>query len=54
MEVPLKKAGTYSVELWDTRLGRLISKSSVTAEGKTLTYNLPEIDKDLAIKLILQ
>ena len=50
-EVPGLKAGDYQVEFYDTKTGKILEKSTVTAEGETLTLLLPGFSGDLAVKL---
>ncbi|MBI5684897.1 MAG: hypothetical protein HZC54_07440 [Verrucomicrobia bacterium] len=52
--VPVKKAGAYRVELWDTRSGKIVSTTNARSESQTVKYKLPPIEKDVALKVILQ
>lgn len=50
-EVPGLKAGDYQVEFYDTKTGKILEKSTITAAGETLTLLLPGFSGDLAVKL---
>lgn len=50
-EIPGLGAGDYQVEFYDTKTGKILEKSTVTAEGETLTLLLPGFSGDLAVKL---
>ncbi|MFA5190278.1 MAG: hypothetical protein WC740_06105 [Verrucomicrobiia bacterium] len=52
--VPVKKDGAYKVELWDTRSGKVISTVNARSTSQTVKYALPPIEKDVALKVILQ
>ena len=52
--VPVKKDGAYRVELWDTRSGKAVATSTVRSSANVLNYALPPIEKDVALKAILQ
>ncbi|MDD4870616.1 MAG: hypothetical protein PHR77_08645 [Kiritimatiellae bacterium] len=51
--IPVKKDGNYRIELWDTRSGSVIKTSTARSTDKTVSYALPSIDKDVAMKVIL-
>ncbi len=51
--VPVAKDGTYRVELWDTRRGQVLDKSTIRSNEKKVTCPLPPLDKDVALKVIL-
>ena len=53
VSIPVKKDGTYRVELWDTRTGKVVSSRDMTAHSQTVRYALPPIAKDVALKAIL-
>lgn len=44
--------GKWEAQIWDTYRGIIISKQMLKATGKSLTIQLPNVDKDIAIKLI--
>lgn len=50
--IPVRQAGNYSVEAWDTRTGKVLSTINTTAQKGTVSYNLPPIETDLALKVI--
>ncbi len=50
--IPVSQNGSYRIELWDTRRGTVQSQSSVAAVSKTVTYNLPTVERDVALKVI--
>lgn len=52
LQIPVKRPGTYQVEIWDTRKGTVTKKTSVKADGQRLTVALPDVDKDVALKVI--
>jgi hypothetical protein len=52
MVVPVKKAGVYRVELWDTRSGKVQSQTTVQATANSVKCKLPPIEKDVAMKII--
>ncbi|GAB2565204.1 hypothetical protein [Spirosoma areae] len=54
LQVPVKRAGVYQVEIWDTRKGEITKKTPVKSNGSVVNVALPDIDKDLALKLIYQ
>lgn len=54
LRVPVRRDGSYRVEFWDTRKGSVTAKTTVKATGKTVAVALPDVDKDLALKLIHQ
>ncbi|OGV64797.1 MAG: hypothetical protein A2283_04030 [Lentisphaerae bacterium RIFOXYA12_FULL_48_11] len=51
--IPVKKDGNYRIELWDTRSGNVTATSTAQSTDKAVSYALPSIDKDVAMKLIL-
>ncbi|WP_128548099.1 hypothetical protein [Larkinella soli] len=51
LALSVKQPGTYRVEVWDTRKGVVVGTSSLNAENRTLTIPLPEVDKDVALKI---
>lgn len=51
--VPVAKDAIYQVEVWDTRRGTVVSKSTIRSSGKRVTCPLPPIEKDVALKVIL-
>lgn len=51
LRLTVKQPGTYQVEIWDTRKGAVTTKTSVKSDGQTLTVTLPDIDKDVALKI---
>lgn len=52
--VPVGREGTYRVELWDTRSGKMTRTSHVQSAAKTVDCRLPPIDKDVALKVIFE
>ncbi len=46
--------GAFRVELWDTYAGRVSQTQESTARGGALSIALPEIEKDVALKLVRQ
>lgn len=52
--VPVKKEGVYRVELWDTRAGKVISNTTTRSVARSVKSTLPPIEKDVALKVILQ
>lgn len=50
--IPVKNEGSFNIELWDTRTGKVTSTASVTSTQRTVEYALPPIDKDIALKVI--
>lgn len=50
--VPVKKDGGYRVELWDTRSGEVVSTAAANSSAETIRYELPPIEKDVALKVI--
>ena len=52
--VPVKKDGVYRVELWDTRSGKVIFNTTARSAAQTVKCVLPPIEKDVALKVILQ
>ena len=50
--VPVKKDGTYRVELWDTRSGKVISNTTTRSAAQTVKCVLPPVEKDVALKAI--
>lgn len=53
LEIPVKRDGTYQVELWDTRRGQVVARRKVASRASRLAYELPAIDKDVALKASL-
>ncbi|MEO8397179.1 MAG: hypothetical protein ABI700_29560, partial [Chloroflexota bacterium] len=45
------KPGSYTVELWDTQAGTIISSTSVESSDGTVQIALPGFNTDLAIKV---
>ena len=41
VEIPGLKAGDYQAEFYDTKTGKILEKSAITAEGEMLTLRLP-------------
>ncbi|MCY7359453.1 MAG: hypothetical protein LH609_18755 [Rudanella sp.] len=54
LQVPVKRPGTYLVEYWDTRKGGITKTIPLKTGGSTVTVTLPDVDKDMALKLIYQ
>ncbi len=52
LQIPVKRPGTYQVEIWDTRKGEVMKKATVKADGQRVTVALPDVDKDVALKVI--
>ncbi len=52
--VPVKKKGVYRVELWDTRSGKVVATGSIRSTDGVVKYTLPAIEKDVALKAILE
>jgi len=52
--IPVRRDGAYRIELWDTRSGKVLSTATARAASQTLQYTLPPIEKDAALKAILQ
>jgi len=50
--VPVKNPGNYTVELWDTRTGKVISSTNASSNQHSVEYDLPSIEKDIALKVI--
>ena len=50
--VPVTKDGDYRVELWDTRSGKIVGKETAKSAERKVTCALPDIEKDVALKLI--
>ena len=47
-------AGTFRIELWDTRAGKVLSESAATTSPDgTLTFDLPPCERDMAVKVML-
>lgn len=53
INIPVRKDGTYQVELWDTRRGKVVKQSTAEARGSRVVYELPPVDKDVALKVAL-
>ncbi len=51
--VPVKKNGNYNIELWDTRSGKIISTTRAIAKEGSVIYDLPPVEKDVALKAIV-
>jgi len=43
--------GTYKLELWDTANGVVIEQKETTVTDSTLSYDLPEVKQDYALKI---
>lgn len=43
--------GEYNIEIWDTRKGIVLKQDTYKAENNILTYEVPEIKDDIAIKI---
>ncbi len=54
LRVPVRRDGSYRVEIWDTRRGTVTAKTTLKSAGKTVAVALPDVDKDLALKVIYQ
>lgn len=54
LQVPVKQAGTYLIEYWDTRTGEITKKTPQKSNGSTVSVALPDVDKDMALKVIYQ
>ena len=52
--VSVKKDGVYRVELWDTRTGKVVREETAKSTRGKVTCRLPDIRKDVALKLIHQ
>lgn len=52
ISVPVKKDGVCRIELWDTRTGKIVSKTNLRSTSQTVKYSLPPIEKDVALKII--
>lgn len=52
VDIPVVKNGDYSIELWDTRKGLILSSSKLSSENGVITYELPPISKDVALKAV--
>jgi len=46
--------GTYKLELWDTVNGTMIDQKEITATDGMLSYDMPEVKWDYAIKVIVK
>jgi hypothetical protein len=44
--------GSYTVEVWNTDKGELVSASVVEAKDKTLTITLPDVQTEIALKVL--
>lgn len=53
LNIPVRKDGAYRVELWDTRSGKVVKRQTVEARGSRVVYELPPVDKDVALKVAL-
>jgi hypothetical protein len=53
VDVPVRKDGSYRVELWDTRTGKVVGTAAARSKAKSVSYALPPIEKDVALKVIL-
>jgi hypothetical protein len=53
ISIPVRKNGNYSIELWDTRRGKVVSTSSTLSKEGLVSYELPPIEKDIALKIII-
>jgi len=53
--LPKLRPGTWEAQIWDTWLGKIVSKRTVTVvAGKPAKFALPAIGSDLGVKLIRQ
>jgi hypothetical protein len=54
LELARPKPGAYTVEIWDSVLGKLLSSTSVTIQEKQekLTIDLPDFQKHIAYKIV--
>jgi len=50
--VPGLKEGSYTVEVWDTRRGAVLSSQSTAAQRGAVTFELPPFSQDIACKVI--
>lgn len=53
LEIPVRRDGTYQVELWDTRRGQIVGRQTIESRAARVVYQLPAIDKDIALKASL-
>lgn len=51
VRVPVRRDGAYRVEIWDTRRGTVTAKTTLKSAGKMVAVPLPDVDKDLALKV---
>lgn len=54
LTVPVKRDGVYRIELWDTRTGKVVATVTATSSASAVSYALPPIEKDVALKVIHQ
>jgi hypothetical protein len=46
------KAGSYRVQWWDTREGKVVKEESATAGGTALRLGIPSFSRDIACKVV--
>jgi hypothetical protein len=51
--VSVSNAGLYRVEYWDTRSGVVLETKTIDSIGLRVVCPLPEIQTDIALKVIL-
>ena len=44
--------GTFRVEIWDTREGKVLSRATADAADGELAFTLPETSHDIAVKIV--
>lgn len=54
VDVPVRKDGAYRVEFWDTRGGKVVSCTEARSVDLVVKCALPPIEKDVALKVVLQ
>jgi hypothetical protein len=52
LRLKVEKDGYFDIEIWDTRKGIVIKKKRVKSTNGYLNYVLPDIDKDIALKIV--
>lgn len=53
ISIPVGKNGNYSIELWDTRSGKVVSTAKALSKEGLVSYELPPIEKDVALKVTI-
>lgn len=51
--VPVAREGLYRVEFWDTRTGQMREGPRTRSAQKTVSVDLPPLEKDVALKVVL-